>query len=64
MKIDDIMLNRCAVACWVSEDANVLAQAQRLDRRERLYYRARAVVVHDRAIRLIDGQPVRQEASK
>ena len=52
---------RQAAACWTSEDRHAAWIAYRAMGLPWLYHRAKSVVVHDRVMRLCDGQPVAQE---
>lgn len=52
-------IRRQATACWVSACWQELSCNLAVSARRRLYARARAVVVHDRVLRMIDRQPLR-----
>jgi hypothetical protein len=64
MSASERMMIRQACACWVSEVSYAKSDIKSPDtahaRAIALYWRCRAVVAHDRVIRLIDGQPVRE----
>lgn len=64
MTIQELMLMRIAAACWVSAHSHAewLIRVASGRRRSALYWRARSVVMLDRSLRKMDGQPVRGDA--